>query len=628
MSYFQRETWSKSTASGVRRPIRIPAQAVLLALLFGGVASATAKDYNVTSQSGFNALNSANLEPGDRIFLASGMTFTGTLNLTSQDTGTDALGNLIAPILITSSGTTRATIAAGNGCAINGYNLGGIEISGLTLVGSGVSPTGVTTNTKSGITFYNDSPGNLKYRHIRIDDVEVSGFGSRGISIGGYNGSSGFDDVRITNAHVHDNLHAGIETFGYTGVTNALTNVTVSHCEVHHQPGKTNSSGNTGSGIVLAGVTGGVIEHCLSHSNGINNSSSEGPVGIWAYYSSNIVIQHNESHSNRTKGGDGGGFDLDIGTTNSVMQYNYSHDNDGAGLMVYGTADTNSSTSHVVRYNVSQNDGRDSSSAAASGINLIGNVRDISAYGNTVLMAPSSGSTSIPAMKVAASGQNPDRIVVANNLFVTTGGARLVTISTSGTVTFAGNNYWSSGSNFVIQDGSQSYSSLSAWRTGKGREKLGTQSTGRSVDPQFQQPPQFVSTGSAATSPSGLVAFKLQATSPLVDAGLDLKAKFGINAGPNDFFGAQITQGAAHEIGAHEFAVNPPVIKAFSFAPDNGVATLDYQSEIGTTFRVKRSTDLRIWTELPATAIGDGSVMEYIDTPPAGGKCFYVLVRD
>jgi len=603
----------------------VACRSVTLPLLLGSVAAA--KDYYAITQAGFNALNSVNFEPGDRILLAGGMTFTGTLNLGSQDTGTDAQGNLIAPILITSYGTGRATIAAGDGCAINAYNIGGIEISNLTLVGSGIAADGTTTSTKSGISFYCDAPANLKFRHLRIDNVEVSGFGSRGISIGGYNASAGFDDVRITNAHVHDNLHAGIETYGYPGVANALTNVTVANCDVHHQPGKPASSGNTGSGIVLAGVTGGVVEHCLSHNNGANNTTSEGPVGIWAYHSSNIVLQHNEAHSNRTQGGDGGGFDLDIGTTNSVMQYNYSHDNDGAGFLVYGTADTNASTGHVVRYNVSQNDGRDSSSGAASGINLSNNVRDLTVYGNTVLLSAPSGSTSIPAIKCAATGQQPDRIVVANNNFVTSGGTRLVSLYTTGTVTFAGNNYWPSGSSFLIQDGGQNYSSLAAWRTGKGREKLNGQNTGFNVNPQFQATPSSGGSNSA-TAPAGLVAFKLQRTSPLVDVGLDLKTKFGINAGPNDFFGARITQGAGHEIGAHEFAVDAPVIKGFSMTSDNLTATLRYQSEIGTSFLVRRSSDFRTWTDLPATPMGDGSVMEYVDSPPEGEKCFYVLVRE
>ncbi|MEK7950638.1 right-handed parallel beta-helix repeat-containing protein [Luteolibacter soli] len=630
MSSSNDETWRKSTAFGVRRLTRLRVAVVacgclFVPLLLGGVAAA--KDYYATTQTGFNALNSANFEPGDRILLAGGTTFTGTLNLGSQDTGTDALGNLIAPILITSYGTGRATIAAGDGVAINGYNIGGIEISNLILTGSGVAANGTTTSTKSGISFYCDAPANLKFRHVYIDNVEVSGFGSRGISIGGYNGSAGFDDVRISNSNIHDNLHAGIEIYGYPGITNALTNVTISNCNVHHQPGKAASSGNTGSGIVLAGVTGGVVDHCVSHDNGANNTTSEGPVGIWAYHSANIVFQYNEVYGTQTLGGDGGGFDFDIGTTNSVMQYNYSHDNDGAGFLLYGVADPEASTGHVIRYNVSYNDGRDSASGSASGISLSNNVRDLSVYGNTVLLPAPSGSTSIPAIKCAATNQQPDRIVVSNNNFVTTGGSRLVSLYTTGTVTFAGNNYWSSGSTFLVQDGGTNYSSLAAWRTGKGREKLNGLNTGFNVDPLFQATPS--SGGSTSlTSPAGLTAFKLKRTSPLVDAGLDLKVKFGINVGPTDFFGTRIAQGAGYEVGAHEVSMEAPAIKSFSFSSNNRTATLRYQSETGTSFLVRRSSDLRTWTDLPATAAGDGSVMEYTDTPPAGVKWFYVLARE
>jgi hypothetical protein len=310
-----------------------------------------------------------------------------------------------------------------------------------------------------------------------------------------------------------------------------------------------------------------------------------------------------------------------------VMQYNYSHDNDGAGFLIYGTAGSDASTGHVIRYNVSQNDGRNSSSGAASGINLSNNVSDLAVYGNTVLLSAPSGNTGIPAIKSVAYTHNPDRIVVANNIFVTTGGTRLVNLHTTGRVTFAGNNYWSGGSSFVIRDGGTNYSSLSSWRSAKGQERLNGQATGRSVDPLFQEPASSAKALTGSTL-SGRIAFKLQASSPLIDSGLNLMAGFGIDAGPNDFFGAQVAQGGGHEIGAHEFAVNAPVLTEFHFAPESGVATLRYRSEIGTAFLVRRSADLRTWTDLPPTAIGDGSVMEYLDTPPAGAKHFYVLVRE
>lgn len=596
-----------------------------MALLCGAVAPAA--DYYVTTQGGFEQLNSRDFDPGDRIFLAGGTTFAGTLVLGSSDTGTDASGKLIAPILITSYGSGRATIAAGNEAAITAYNNGGIEIRHLNLVGSGVAADGTTASTKSGISFYNDSPGDRKFEHLRIADVEVRGFGSRGIVIGGYNGDAGYHDVRLTRVVAEANLHAGIETYGYLGSTAALTGVTVEHCIARHHPGKPGSAGNTGSGIVLGGVTGGLVERCLAHDNGANNTASEGPVGIWAYHSSRIVLQHNEAYRQRTRGGDGGGFDLDIGVTDSVMQYNYSHDNDGAGFLLYGMAGSDGNRGNTVRYNVSENDGRNPASGAASGINLSNNVRDAAVYGNTVVLPAPPGGTSVSAVRVVAFTHQPDDIVVANNLFVTAGGNRLATLDSTGEVLFAGNNYWPGGGAFVIRQGGQNYGSLSSWRSAKGQERLGGQPTGSSADPRFEQP-QAAGKALIGGAVDGLAAFKLHAESPLIDGGLDLRAAFGIDPGPVDFFGARVAQGDGHEIGAHEFAVEPPMVTGFHFAPAAGTATLRYRSELGTAFAVLRSPDLKTWTPLPPTAAGDGGEMEYADTPPPGARHFYVLARE
>ena len=37
----------------------------------------------------------------------------------------------------------------------------------------------------------------MKLSYLRIADVDVGGFGKYGITVGGSNGKSGFDDVRI-----------------------------------------------------------------------------------------------------------------------------------------------------------------------------------------------------------------------------------------------------------------------------------------------------------------------------------------------------------------------------------------------------------------------------------------------
>ncbi|MEK7950982.1 right-handed parallel beta-helix repeat-containing protein [Luteolibacter soli] len=598
-----------------------------------GLAPAT--DYFVTTQYGFETwLDSLNLEPGDRILLRGGTTFTGTLNLEWWDSGDDAAGNLVAPIVISSYGPGRATIAAGDGPAISAKNNGGIEISNLNLVGSGVAPDGTTTNTASGISFYNDSPGDLKFGHIRISDVEVSGFGERGIAIGGYNGHAGYDDVEISGVVAHDNLQDGIETYGANGSNHALTNVRIRHCVAYHQYGDPDSNTNSGNGIVLGGVTGGLIEHCVAYENGANCETSNGPVGIWTYDSSSIVIQCNESHHNLTAGGDGGGFDFDLKVSDSVMQYNYSHDNAGAGLLIYGTSGQNGNDRNIVRYNISEDDGRDPGSPAASGINVSNNVDDLAIYGNTVIMSAPPGSTSIPAIKVVATASQPDDIIVANNIFVTSGGTRLVNVDSNGDVTFAGNNYWSSGDNFVIRDDGSNFGSLSSWRNSKGQERLNNQSTGFSVDPLFQVP-QGVTVKSLVPSPlAGLKAFKLQAGSPLINHGLDLKAKFNLDPGPRDFFAAPIVQGSALEIGAHEFASTAPVILGCAYhAGASPSFTIRYQSEIGESFGVRRSPGLAgepalDWTALSPTESGNGEVMEYVDTPPSADAHFYVLKRE
>src|SRR5207237_5634484 len=71
----------------------------------------------------------------------------------------------------------------------------------------------------------------------------------------------------------------------------------------------------------------------LSHSRG---PAHGGPVGIWAYNCDRALLQFNKSHRNHSNNqADGGGFDLDGGTTNSVMRYNVSWGNDGYGFQLW-----------------------------------------------------------------------------------------------------------------------------------------------------------------------------------------------------------------------------------------------------------------------------------------------------
>lgn len=514
---------------------------------------AQSADFFINTQAQFNTLNSIDFDPGDNIFLQGGTIFNGGLFFDAADTGIASTG-AVNPITLTSYGTGRATINAGNSFGIYSQDNGGFNISNLNFTGSGVAANGATTNTQSGIGFYTASAGNLKYDHIYLDNLDISGFGRNGLYVGGFNNDAGYNDVRITNVVAHDNRNAGIVTFGDTRVTsrNSLTNVYVGDSRAYNNVGDPASAGNTGSGIVLGGVNGGVIERSIAHDNGQNNQPTQGPVGIWTYDSNNITIQHNESYANQTQGGDGGGFDLDQNVTNSTLQYNYSHDNAGAGYLIFdGDGTTVRNEGNTVRYNISENDGRRATSLASAGIFISGNVRNLDVYNNTIFMASNNDDT--PAIEIRTVSGNPTNLGLYNNILYTQGTARLLRVDTNvGTITLRGNDYFKAGeTGFEILWRGTTYTNFQAWVNATGQEKLDGQIVGLNVDPRLMSPGNGGTVGDADLLET-LTAYMLQSDSLLIDKGLDLQTLFGIDAGPHDFFGVPIQQGEAFDIGASE----------------------------------------------------------------------------
>ena len=314
-------------------------------------------------------VNALTYKPGDSILFQGGSSFSGSLYMAPASAGTAS-----SPITVGSYGTGRATISPGSNDAFYAYDNGGFQLSNLNFNGSGP-----WSNNSSGVLFYNDLPGNVKEPHIHVSNVNVSNFGHQGISIGGWNGSSGYTDVNLSHVTASRNGLGGVELYGEANYAN--TNVYLGSVIAHDNLGKAGLANNSGNGIVLGSVNGGTVEYSIADNNGQNNTSTSGPVGIWAYDSNAVVIEHCQSYSNHTNGGDGDGFDLDINTTNSTIQYSYSHNNDGAGFLLdQNTADNNWS-SNTLRYNVSENDARKISFGA---ITLYGRVDKAEIYGNTV----------------------------------------------------------------------------------------------------------------------------------------------------------------------------------------------------------------------------------------------------
>lgn len=499
-------------------------------------------------------VNAMRFGPGDSLLFHAGDTFAGNLVL-DQRSHTSSH----RPIMISSYGPSRATIAAGGGTAILVKNLGGIVIRDLVVLGSGAS-----WNQGSGIDIRNDGAVSPRLEFVRVESVEASGFRWAGIYVGGPTGpsvssghvaQSGFRNVQITNCAAHHNLYYGIHVggpFDMHASTYSNEGVTVSNSVAYSNTGDPLYTKNhSGSGILVENTDDGTIERCVAYENGGNNGShTGGPVGIWAHNANRIVIQSSTSYRNRTKGlADGGGFDFDGGVSNSTMQYNLSFDNDGPGYLVWNYAYAPRLLQHIViRYNISSGDAR---RHVYGGIHIGSTgpaLRDVEVYHNTVVTRPD---REVRAAWVG--GPSHERIRFWNNLMVTTGRALLVEADASqNDVMFQGNAYWARTGPFAVLDHGKMFSALDQWRT-SGQEMWAGTACGRYGDPGLVDD---LATPISAPSPGPAGWYRLRPNSPLIDRGMDIDGLFGVFTGLRDIRGTTVPMGSARDIGAQEYEEN------------------------------------------------------------------------
>lgn len=518
-------------------------------------------------------VNSATFHAGDHLFFQGGQSFSGNLLFGPNDSGTPG-----RPIVISSYGGGRATILAGSGAGITISNTAGIAIDNLIVVGGWNAAT-QNGNNASGIAAYNTLDGAVKLSYLRIDHCAVSGFQYRGIEIGAYpaDGSkSGFNDVRITNCAAHDNGNCGIMSWGNfdpNATQYAHANVYVGHCQAYNNLGFANANYNTGSGIEISDVCGGLIERCIASNNG---GIGWGGVGIWFWDSTAGVIQFCESYANRTSNGtDGDGFDLDGGCTHCLMQYNYSHGNAGSGFPLFQFGGARPFYDNTIRYNISENDGRTNGAGIALWTGGSG-LDNSDIYNNTVYITPGA---STPAAIWFLTGTG--NLHIRNNLLVATGGVPLLSAPSgqSGAL-LQGNDYGTDGSPFRIDWQGATYASLSAFQSGAGQEMMNGAPTGFSADPGLTNPGNGGTIGNADLL-GNLSAYQLQPGSPLIQAGIDLPSQFGLSAGVQDFYGNRLLlPGDAYGVGAHQYSAAPFFISGLfnsgldaggDLAPDAGI---------------------------------------------------------
>lgn len=468
-------------------------------------------------------------KPGDRLLFAGGKTFPGNLVLDAEDAG----------VTVGSYGEGRATIEAGTGTAVLVRDAAGVEVCDLVCVGEGR-----TKNHGCGVAFVNTLPGNARLKGVRVRRVEARGFGRDlrkpadgaagfqppagcGIFVGGVardKSKSGFEDIDIEGCEIHDNEFYGLLVTGYwdeKASRYANAGLRIAGCRLHHNTGDPDYQENhSGSGLLVEDTDGGLVERCTAWENGaLCNSKEGGPCGIWTAVSRRVVIQHCESFDNRTgRAADGDGFDLDGGCVECVLQYNFSHGNDGAGILVYTYRGApHEDRGNVVRYNLCVND---AVKLRQYGAIYVGNdgrgMSGVEVYHNTFI----TGRADAAAVNVR--GQDVG-VAFRNNIILSKGRAPVKIERDADRIVFQGNLYWAEERGFTLE----------AWRL-KGKELLDGKPVGLLADPGLDKD------------------FLPQPGSPAVDAGLDLKALFRIDAGGRDRAGRKVPSGKAPDIGALE----------------------------------------------------------------------------
>jgi hypothetical protein len=470
--------------------------------------------------------SAAPLPPGSKLLLQAGGVFTGQLTIGPGDAGSAS-----DPVVIGSYGGGEAKISASTGSGIYVHDTGGVEIANLQLVGS------PHPGEAEGINVYSDLPAGHRLDHIAISDVDASGF-LYGITLGSLHDGAGFSNVSISNSYLHDNIDAGLLTYGPAfdphAPTYANQNVVVSGVQASMNRGNPQvHNTDTGNGIVLGSVDGGSVVGSTAYGNGGLGAASLGPAGIWTYDSTGVDIEHDLAYDNRTPNRvDGNGFGLDQNTSHSVMQYNISYGNDGTGFLVYSGLNNQWQEDNVVRDNISSGDGRDGTSFYG-GISVIGFVHNTAVYQNTVVTIPAP-SGAPPLLRL---GPDISGVSIRNNLFSTQAGPIVVLSSAppESAVVLQGNDYFSVLGPWKVLWGQTIYDSLPDWQAGTSQETMNGQPTGLDVNPEMVGPVLGLSVTSPE-APGAAAGFAPRPGSPLLGAGLDLTS-LGMQPTPAGYTG-------------------------------------------------------------------------------------------
>jgi len=449
-------------------------------------------------------LNKTNLKAGDTVYFEGAQVFDGSIILDSNKHGLPG-----QPIVITSEGGGQARIRSGRGTALSLNRTSHVEILGLSFTGDGRKEG----NQKDGVVIANSSD-------VRMDSISIQGYQKAGLLV------LSSSEINIRNVYAHDNGFAGIYIIGEHSKEDCK-NIYIGYCKVENNPGDPAILDNHSGNGILAGFCKNVlIEYSVATNNGWDMPrTGNGPVGIWAYEADSVVIQHCISYRNKTSpgGGDGGGFDLDGGTTHSLIQYCLSFENQGSGFGIFQYAGASNWHDNTIRFNISVNDGN--ISPAGASVFIWNSSRDNKQFKNCYFYNNTIYNDSAAAISYDGQSEHAG-FYFYNNIFEA--GDKLIKGKENSSVFFA--NDWYSIKGGFNCDG---FRDFRQWAKSKKREQVRGILVGLNINPGFANPGKSV-----ISSPAELKYFdkyRIPGNSVLRTRGLDLEALYGLKTGKEDF---------------------------------------------------------------------------------------------
>jgi len=466
----------------------------------------------IDSQEDFDTNRFKKMNPGTKILFARGAIFNG--EFAPLGSGTEENPILIAAYdpdtkAILQDPIDDKPIINGRGivgAALRIYNSSFIEINNLELTNT--NGTDDDQGELRGIHIIAENSGLVQHvvvKNLYVHDVngKVAGKQRGGIHFNVYGDET---PTRFHHVRIEDNW---VQNVGGVGIANQSSWGSIDTDTYNPWTDlviRGNRIERTGrNALIVRYSTDPIVEYnVLAYSSLYSSGHS-----VFNFNTVGCVMQFNEAYGNTGPADehDHGGFDADWNARNTIIQYNYSHDNNWfAGIM------RRYNDGVKIRYNISQNE---LLGAYFYGFPTDTGVKDVEVYNNTHYFKEG-----IDAKVFVQAGKNrvPIETTFKNNIFY-----------------FSNPGEWGNEPSAEVTFHNNLFFNL----TPKGEGYL-------TDDPLFVNP-GIGGTDIDMKATDRLAGYRLQSTSPAIDAGLIIEEN-----GSKDFWGNSLYR-LAPDIGAHEF---------------------------------------------------------------------------